>query len=187
MNGNYSKPTLNTTALRNNGDYILYYNNLTRLLLLGIIPFSLLAYFNYKIYKGMSLPSFLSEQENVKEKRRMQESDLAIVLIGIVVVFVLSHVLRIFLNVYEWIHGMDQQYDTTCLELTKVFNDLFLVLNSSCNMIIYCCLNSTFRKSIKNYLKKVLRKLSCRNRDVDNRDSYHNVRTRQRPQSTSND
>ena len=132
----------------------------------------------------MSLPSFLSEQENVKEKRRTQESDLAIVLIGIVVVFVLSHVLRIFLNVYEWIHHDTQ---TTCLEITKVFNDLFLVLNSSCNMIIYCCLNSRFRKYLKTYLKKVSRKLTCKNDDIDNRDSYHNVRTRQRPPTTSTD
>ena len=184
MHGNDSKPELKTTPLRDNGDYILYYNNLTRLLLLGIIPFILLVYFNYEIYKGMSLPSFLSEQQNVEEKRRKQESDLAIVLIGIVVVVVLSHVLRIFLNIYEWIH---RETLTTCMEITKVFNDLFLVLNSSCNMIIYCCLNSTFRKYIKNYLKKVFRKLTCTNKDVEIRDTYHTVRTRKRQQTPSND
>ena len=98
---NSLKPILTATQLRKNREYAIYYNNLARLLLLGIIPFGLLAYFNYKIYRGMRLPSFLSDQANIRQQRKMQEADMATVLIGIVVVFVTSHALRIFLNIYE--------------------------------------------------------------------------------------
>ena len=174
---NNPKPILKATSLRKNSDYATYYNNLARLLLLGIIPFGLLAYFNYRIYRGMKLPSFLSDQENIKEQRKMQESDLATVLIGIVVVFVLSHALRIFLNIYEMIKKL--QNDQTCyptwLDVTKVLNDLFLILNSSSNMIIYCCLNSTFRKYLKQNFKKITRKFMCKKEIINNRQSYENV------------
>ena len=170
------KPLLSATSLRKNREYAIYYNNLTRLLLLGVIPLGLLAYFNCMIYRGMRLPAFLSEQTSVKEQRKMQESDLATVLIGIVAVFVTSHALRIFLNVYEMIKKLQKGEEKSCyptwLDLTKVLNDLFLVLNSSSNMIIYCCLNSTFRKYLRQYLKKLAGKLMCKKEVMDNRQSY---------------
>ena len=37
-----------TTVLRRNPNYAIYYNNWTRLLVLGIIPAGMLIYFNYK-------------------------------------------------------------------------------------------------------------------------------------------
>lgn len=127
----------------------------------------------------MRLPAFLSEQRSVKEQRKLQESDLATVLIGIVAVFVTSHALRISLNVYEMVQKLQKDEETSCyptwLDITKVFNDLFLVLNSSSNMIIYCCLNSTFRKYLKQYLKKCARRLACKKEVIANRQSYQNV------------
>ena len=177
QDGEHLIPHLQATALRKNPYYSTYYNNLARLILLGIIPLTLLAYFNCMIYKGMKLPSFLSQQENVKEKRRMQESELATVLIGIVVVFVSSHILRIFLNVSEMIMVQDvinPCYPTWC-QVAQTFNDLFLALNSSSNMIIYCCLNSTFRKHIKQYGKTFLSRLTCTQMSVANTVTYDNI------------
>ncbi|QQP49032.1 Uncharacterized protein FKW44_009544 [Caligus rogercresseyi] len=40
---------IRTTELRKNPDYVIYYNNWIRLMVVGIIPFSLLIYFNYKV------------------------------------------------------------------------------------------------------------------------------------------
>jgi hypothetical protein len=37
------------TALRKNPDYTIYYNNWTRLFVIGIVPTILLIYFNYKV------------------------------------------------------------------------------------------------------------------------------------------
>ena len=62
----------------------------------------------------MRLPAFLSEQRSVKEQRKLQESDLATVLIGIVAVFVTSHALRISLNVYEMVQKLQKDEETSC-------------------------------------------------------------------------
>ena len=40
---------ITVTDLRRNPDYAIYYNNWTRLVVLGIIPFAMLVYFNYKV------------------------------------------------------------------------------------------------------------------------------------------
>ena len=40
---------IRATELRKNAYYAIYYNNWTRLLVLGIIPAALLIYFNYKV------------------------------------------------------------------------------------------------------------------------------------------
>ena len=67
--------------------YILYYKNIIRLLILGIIPLSLLAYWNYIIYKYMkSAPEVLRRCSNA-HARLGEEKELAKVLIGIVVTF----------------------------------------------------------------------------------------------------
>ena len=46
---------LAVTDLRTNPNYAIYYNNWARLLVLGIIPFILLVYFNTKIYKDVQV------------------------------------------------------------------------------------------------------------------------------------
>ena len=43
------EPYLEVTPLRKDPDYAIYYNNWTRLVVLGIIPFAMLVYFNYKV------------------------------------------------------------------------------------------------------------------------------------------
>ena len=40
---------ITVTELRRDPDYAIYYNNWTRLVILGIIPFAMLVYFNYKV------------------------------------------------------------------------------------------------------------------------------------------
>ena len=159
------------TELRFDYHYSMYYNCLGRLIVLGVVPFILLAYFNYTIYIGMKLPTNLGQQADVREKRRMQESELVVVLVGIVVVFICSNIVRISLNMYETI-ALDkimlnrekcEHYIPTWFYIAQAVNDLFLVMNSSANMIIYCCLNSKFRKYTKKYGRQLFGKITCRN------------------------
>ena len=49
------EPYLEVTPLRKDPDYAIYYNNWTRLAVLGIVPFALLVYFNTKIYKDIQV------------------------------------------------------------------------------------------------------------------------------------
>jgi len=46
---------LEVTDFRKNPNYAIYCNNWTRLMVLGIIPFCLLVYFNSKIYKDIKV------------------------------------------------------------------------------------------------------------------------------------
>ena len=52
------KPHLAVTNFRLNPDYAIYYNNWTRLAILGIIPAVLLIFFNAKIYQDIRVSTF---------------------------------------------------------------------------------------------------------------------------------
>ena len=49
---------LGVTNLRDDPDYIRYYINWTRLITTGIIPVTLLIYFNYGIFRGIQVRDF---------------------------------------------------------------------------------------------------------------------------------
>lgn len=51
--GDPNQPHLHVTELRLDPDYAIYYNNWTRLAILGIIPAVMLVFFNTKIYQDI--------------------------------------------------------------------------------------------------------------------------------------
>ena len=122
----------------------------------------LLAYWNFNIYKQIKSVSSWAEQNASRPSRSHQENELAKVLIGIVITFVCCHALRILLNFHEAITIKDVM---ACFaegkegiplwpQITQEFSKLMLVTNSSANIIIYCCLNSNFRKNMLSCFKK---------------------------------
>ena len=142
--------------MRSNHHYATYYSGLARLLVHGAIPFVLLAYYNNNIYKGLKLPSNLRQDHQPRPSRYNQETDLARVLIGIVITFISCNGLRILLDFQEMIvmdkaeecfsagkHGLPVWY-----LVTIDFSHFMLVVNSSVNLIIYCCLNTAFRRQM---------------------------------------
>ena len=86
--------------------------------------------------------------------RRIKEDNLAITFIGIVAVFLLCHMPRLFLALHEaWI--TDQTLKCRLAEapafplwalMGDFFSHLLLTFNSSVNSLIYCILSSHFRK-----------------------------------------
>ena len=89
-------------------------------------------------------------------KGQRQEKEFAKVMIGIVVSFVATHALRAVLNFHEAISAKNT---LICMEqgkqgvpfwvlITSEFSKLVLVMNSSINSVIYCCMNSSFRKAL---------------------------------------
>ena len=144
------------------------------MLLLGIIPFALLAYYNYNIYKGIKLPPSLDRQLSLDQPnqsgncRSNQETDLARVLIGIVITFIFCHSLRIILNFMDMISAQEECWNVpgkhgipSWAEIAVPFNKLLLIVNSSTNMIIYCCLNAAFRRQISSFYKHFYKQLCC--------------------------
>ena len=157
------EPSIRPTDMRMNPYYSIYYINPATFLVLGIFPLTLLAYWNFNIYKQIkSVSSWVHQNANQASSRNQQENELARVLIGIVITFVCCHALRILLNFHEAItikdtlacHAIGKEGIPLWPQITNEFSKLMLVTNSSANIIIYCCLNSNFRKNMLTYLKR---------------------------------
>ena len=158
----FLEPMVRPTEMRMNPLYSIYYINPATLVVLGILPLILLAYWNFNIYKQIKSVSSWAEQNASRPSRSHQENELARVLIGIVITFVCCHALRILLNFHEAItikdimacHAKGKEGIPLWPQITNEFSKLMLVTNSSANIIIYCCLNSNFRKNIMSCFKK---------------------------------
>ena len=146
-------PLAKPTRLRMNSYYITYYIVLTRLLFLGIFPFVLLAFFNYRIYHEIQVPSIINAlPELEKDSRRKQENDLAKVLIGIVVIFILCNFLRVLLDLYEMVNietiiacNLEGRRGTSSWAIQlNYFSKLMMATDASISMVIYCLINKNF-------------------------------------------
>ena len=83
--------------------------------------------------------------------------NLAIILAGIVIVFLLCHTLRFFLEFYRvatvdrtiqcMIKGQGGRHPTWMFPVSAL-SHLMLIVNSSINFVIYCAVGSKFRKAL---------------------------------------
>ena len=152
------EPSMRITDLFYNPHYSLYYTNVATFLILDVIPIFCLIYYNYRIYKAMKSSSALIRQGTVQNRQYKQEKNLAKVMIGIVIVFILCHSLRgiIFLYVLSTLENVKRCNATgnatflgpLWFYILFSINSLLLAVNSAVNMIIYCCINSKFRKHL---------------------------------------
>ena len=150
-------PLVRPTRLRMNSYYITYYIVLTRLLFLGIFPFALLAFLNYRIYHEIQVPSIINAlPELERDNRRKQENDLAKVLIGIVVIFILCNFLRVLLDFYEMVNietiiacnRIGRMGTSSWVIQLNYFSKLMMATDASISMVIYCLINKNFRKKL---------------------------------------
>ena len=164
------EPELVVTELRKNPYYARFYNTLVRLFFLGILPFALLAYFNYNIYNGMRLPPVLLQLSSLhhaisrtpSDARRIQENEAARILLGIIAVFLICHALRVTCDIYDMIYF---ENIIGCYLVGKKgvhawvlygyeFSNALITLNSSLNMIIYGLIKPNIRKHYFGCMKK---------------------------------
>ena len=148
-----AQPTIKISEMRKDPYYSKYYIHLCRLIVLGVIPFVLIAYYNFTIYKHIYQRPTMFEEDISKRIRQKQENNLSRVLLAIVVLFILCHTLKIFLNFYEMIWIDDVLFCTMNGKdgfprwsyIVQVFSRFFLVFNSSVNIVIYTCFSGKFR------------------------------------------
>ena len=148
-----AQPTIKISEMRKNPNYSKYYIHLCRLIVLGVIPFVLIGYYNLTIYKHICQGPKLFEEDISKRVRQKQENNLSRVLLAIVVLFILCHTLKIFLNFYEMIWIDDVLFCTMNGKdgfprwsyIVQVFSRFLLVFNSSVNIVIYTCFSGKFR------------------------------------------
>ena len=147
---------LYASELRRSPNYSFYYLGLARIFILGIIPLTSLIYLNWNIYHGVRHSSIISKPGVDRQQRREKELNLAKVLVVIVVVFIICHTFRVIIEIDNMIVSENA---TACLEanqpafslwseIVDYLSETTMIINSSANMVIYCCLNELFRKLI---------------------------------------
>ena len=164
------------TRLRNNKEFILWYMNVARLLVTGIVPLLSIAIFNGQTFwkiksSAEERKSFYSSTEDFKNhinpkksrQRTTKETKHALVLFGIAGVFLTCHLLRIILGVDELLTYDDltetlkaaRRFGKSCTGVqfwTMIANDvshLLILVNASSNLFIYSFLSKDFRIALK--------------------------------------
>ena len=160
---------IEVTDLRMSTMYITWYHNWARFIVLGIIPFIAICYLNYKIYLVIS--------ERRKSGTRKQDDNLSVVLMMIVASFVACNLIRIFLNMHE-LTVIEEIQLCRCSDLggfpvwiviLGFISHIFLVINSSTNLLIYCMFGTKFRKVLSSYINY---------RDSESAEEHFPLRTR---------
>ena len=167
---------IDTTDLRENPYYSVYYSSLGRGFVLSFLPSVLLVFLNYKIYRVLkSQPNIMNNDSfRAKEfvvKRRKQENNLAVLMSVISLVFIACHLLRNFLNMYEITviqrnekcKAEGRHTFTRWSLISGQFSALLLVFNSSTNMVLYCIMNKPFRSDFLLIIKNIISFIWCRN------------------------
>ena len=165
------------TELRSNNHYILWYLNVTNLLVTAVIPLLSLIYLNLKIY--LKFKCYLQRQplaataasnlavNNAQEKIRKREKDMiqqTMILFAIVILFGLFHALRIILNIEEFasLDKSNKASEIGCewLQFWTIIaapvSNLLIQINSSINFFLYCFLNNAFKFELVSMLKSML-------------------------------
>ena len=185
------------TPLRINHHYVLWYINISNLVLTAIIPVCVLLYLNCRIYSA--LKNFMQRQPSAQlttqmsnastgSEMRSRSSDVkkTFILFFIVIIFVLCHTIRIVLNVNEFLSltRLIEIREKGCNNATKFWvqiavpiNQLLIIINSSCNFFIYCFIDPAFQN--------VLRQACIANRVPQRNDTMQTSQTINREPKTS--
>ena len=157
------------SPLRTNHHYVLWYMNISNLILTAFIPVVSLLYLSCKIY--LSLNKFIRRQPSCRHtgQRQLLESNgsfkrqqnldekKTFILFSLVTVFVICHSLRIILNVDEFLNlpqfveelqkGCNTQkfWDQILIPL----NQLLLIINASAHFFIYVFFDQGFQHVLK--------------------------------------
>jgi len=162
------------TKLRKNEFYIIFYSSWFWVIVTVIVPFTILSVLSLQIYNtikrlrdrlqhsqglnGVAKENgggrVLRRQETVQQSEN-KEHNLAVILMFTTVTFLILHSPRCVDSLYEaftiraQLHceAKDQrlEFSKPWRHVTNSLGELFLVLNSSSNIVIYLCVGKTFR------------------------------------------
>ena len=129
---------------------------------LGVIPLVLLVYFNKKIHAAIKLPPNIELQGDEEIACINREKRLSRVLMRIVIVFIVCHTPRVSWYIYNATNYKSIVYCTLQNPTTSgqspwnaflgLLYDMFIVINSSVNTIVYCSANDKFRRYFLSFI-----------------------------------
>ena len=140
---------------------------IAKIVFLGVVPLLALTYLNRRIFNAVRSSSHLVK-ENHRREQQPKENDLARILIGITLLFIVCHSFRVTIEIDNI---RTAKTLTICYKLCippfsvwsallDSLSKLMMVINSASNMVIYCCLNATIRKLIFPCIERSQRKFS---------------------------
>ena len=184
------------TELKSNNHYILWYQNVSNILITAVVPFVSLIYLNANIY--LKFKEYIQRQpraasaasnaviNQAQERSKKREKDMVqqtMILFAIVILFGLFNFLRIILNINEFLsHDNDKmaiklgcewlQYWTI---IAAPVSHLLLQINSSINFFIYCLFNKGFRDELLSRVNVISSKFVIKQdlEDVESIDAIH--------------
>ena len=135
--------------------YKVLYQGFEQLVILGGIPLVLLMYYNFSVYDAFKLRQNIEIMASEEITRNAREKKLSKVLISIVIVFIFCQSFRIIWYFYYTINynniiNCAKQIPSKIGEppwsyVLALLYELFLIINSSVNTIVYFTVNSAFR------------------------------------------
>ena len=159
--------SLTPTELRMNHHYVLWYINISNLILTAFIPLGVLMYLNCKIY--LSLNQFIQRQPSsgTGSSRRQQLTDVkkTFILFSIVAIFVICHSLRIILNIDEFFNltTFKEEQEKGCdgvkfwAQVIVPLNQLLIIINASANFFIYVFFDKGFQQVLQQALACIIK------------------------------
>ena len=158
------------SQLRTNHHYLLWYMNISNLILTAFIPAVTLIYLSCKIYS--SLGKFIRRQPtthlnsqrqliaSIKGNRRqpMADEKKTFILFSLIIVFVICHSLRICLNVDEFLNlaTFVEEQENGCNnpkfwdQVLVPLNQMLLIINASAHFFIYVFFDHGFQQVLRN-------------------------------------
>ena len=155
------------TELRINHHYLLWYLNISNLLITAIVPICILVYLNIRIY--MSLDKFLQRRPSTNSRlfeperrlsfHRQQSVDVkkTFILFSIVVILIVCHSLRFILNMEELLRLSlsNEELQDGCEpphyweQILIPLSQLLLIMNASVHFFIYGFFDKEFQQVLK--------------------------------------
>ena len=90
--------TICPSEMRTDASYIRDYILLANFLVMALVPFLVLSLTNSCIYRSISRASRHSSKTSARQKR---DKNIAMILVGIVLVFSFCNIFRLIINIYE--------------------------------------------------------------------------------------
>jgi len=161
------------TDLRLQHQYIVWYLNVSNLLVTCVIPIGLLIFMNCRIatslneYRqrrpcGNSKPNE-SISDKTKNSKANKDIKQTFMLFSIVILFVICHSLRIIMNIAEFLKFQKGEDGTKCKgqirlweQICMPLSEFLLLFNSSANFFVYMLFDKAFQKILREQFSTAL-------------------------------
>ena len=192
------------TQLRLDHQYIVWYLNVSNLLVTCVIPIGLLIFMNCRIASSLNeyrqrRPCGNSKpNESISDRTKNSKANMDIkqtfMLFSIVILFVICHSLRIIMNVAEFLKFQKSEDGTNCKSQIRLWehicmplSEFLLLFNSSANFFVYMLFDKAFQKILRERFSTALNWCFCIKLLRSTQDDIPLSNRRQNTQETQDD